>query len=72
MPTYEYECEKCGVSEVEQKISDPPLTRCTRNTSGESFATAGGVWCGGRVKRLIAGGTGFVLNGSGWAKDGYK
>jgi putative FmdB family regulatory protein len=27
--------------------------------------------CGGAVRRLIAGGTGFVLNGKGWFKDGY-
>lgn len=30
MPIYEYECERCGMFEVEQKISDPPLSSCPR------------------------------------------
>lgn len=28
--------------------------------------------CGEPLERLISGGTGFQLKGSGWAKDGYK
>lgn len=27
--------------------------------------------CGGTVRRLISGSTGFVLNGKGWFRDGY-
>lgn len=60
MSTYEYECVKCKKTfEAEQKISDPPLTKC---------ATKG---CKGKPKRLIAGASAFVLKGGGWAKDGY-
>ena len=52
MPVYEYECKKCGKNfEVEQRISDPPLTIC-----GE---------CNGEVERLISR-CSFVLKGDGW------
>lgn len=77
MPVYEYECPRCGTFEVEQKISDPPLTRCIFNRAadgkptGQEFRIHGGVWCGEEVKRLIAGSTRFVLKGTGWFKDGY-
>jgi predicted nucleic acid-binding Zn ribbon protein len=72
MPTYEYECSECGHAfEEEQRITDPPLKHCIFNLKGDRFAEHGGVRCGGEVKRLIAGQTGFVLNGSGWFKDGY-
>lgn len=72
MPTYEYECEKCKRTfEVEQRITEPPLTRCTLNTGGGTFSAEGGVWCGGEVKRLIPAATSFVLKGPGWFKDGY-
>lgn len=60
MATYEYKCEKCGKTfEAEQKMSDPPLENCTKKK------------CKGKVKRLISGGSAFVLKGGGWAKDGY-
>lgn len=71
MPTYEYECERCGPFEVEQKISEPPLTRCPR-TMRE--AVRGGFSkepCDGNVKRLIPSATSFILKGPGWFKDGY-
>jgi putative FmdB family regulatory protein len=51
MPTYVYECAKCGEFEQEQSISDPVLERCPR--------------CGGEVRRVIAGGTGFIMKGRG-------
>ena len=60
MPTYEYECEKCSKSfEVEQKMSDPPLETCIRPR------------CRGKVKRLIASSTIFILKGTRWFRDGY-
>ncbi len=60
MPTYEYECTKCGKTlEAEQKITEPPLKDCPQTA------------CDGSLKRLIAGQTSFVLNGRGWFKDGY-
>ncbi len=52
MPTYEYKCGKCGEFEKEQKMSDPPLSKCPH--------------CGGKVERLISGTGGFVLKGSNW------
>lgn len=57
--TYEYECEACGHHwEQEQKISEPAVVECPQCKAP-------------KAKRLISGGTGFVLGGSGWAKDGY-
>jgi putative FmdB family regulatory protein len=57
MPTYVYECKKCGELELEQSIKDPVLTCCPK--------------CGGKMRRIIAGGTSFVLKGGGWASSGY-
>ncbi len=50
MPTYEYECSDCGyMFEVKQSITEPPVERCPQ--------------CNGRVKRIISGGTGFIMKG---------
>ena len=49
MPTYVYECEKCGEFEEQQSIKDSALTRCPR--------------CGGEVRRVISGGTSFIMKG---------
>ena len=57
MPTYEYQCEECGLRfEVRQKFSDAPLRACRE--------------CGGAVKKLISQ-TGFALKGGGWYQQGY-
>jgi len=67
MPTYAYKCSKCqGEFEVVQRVTDNPLTHCTVRYED------GGV-CTGEVRRMIPSGRvgGFVLNGGGWAKDGY-
>jgi putative FmdB family regulatory protein len=58
--TYDYICEDCKHEwEHEAKITDPALTMCPK--------------CGKEsAKRLISGGTGFILQGGGWYKDGYK
>ncbi|MBW1667403.1 MAG: zinc ribbon domain-containing protein [Deltaproteobacteria bacterium] len=57
MPIYEYECTKCGHhSEVWQKITDPPLTRCEQ--------------CKGRLRKLISQST-FHLKGTGWYVTDY-
>jgi len=57
--TYEYACRTCGHQwEAEQSIKDQPLKRC--------------VACGKETaKRLVSGGTGFLLKGGGWYADGY-
>ena len=67
MPTYEYKCEECGHEwEREQSIKDPPLATCPRCVLRSDTPTKG------RPKRQIPQHTGFVLNGRGWARDGYK
>lgn len=57
--TYEYVCEACGHQwEAQQSIKDRPLKEC--------------VSCGvDRAKRLVSGGTGFLLKGGGWYADLY-
>lgn len=57
MPIYEYECTKCGeITEVWQKFSDPPITRCEK--------------CSGKVRKLISQST-FHLKGTGWYVTDY-
>ena len=59
MPTYEYECEKCGKHfEKFQNMSDEPLKRCPE--------------CGGTVRRLIGAGAGIIFKGSGFYETDYK
>ncbi|MBN1961772.1 MAG: zinc ribbon domain-containing protein [Deltaproteobacteria bacterium] len=55
MPTYVYECEKCGEFEQQQSIKEPALTRCPK--------------CGKNVRRIVAGSTSFILKGDGWCKS---
>ena len=53
MPTYDYKCTECGYSfEYFQPMSDEPLKTCPK--------------CGGKVRRLIGGGTGVIFKGSGF------
>lgn len=53
MPTYEYECRTCGKShEIFHGIKEPPRHKCPS--------------CGGRMTRVISGGTGVIFKGSGW------
>ena len=57
MPVYDYKCEKCGVFEIEQRISEKPLSKCPK--------------CRGKVKRLISA-PGIVFKGSGFHVTDYK
>jgi len=60
MPTYEYVCPKCGHQfEQDQKITEEPLKVCPQEE------------CKGEDLKRLVGKTGFILNGGGWAKDGY-
>jgi len=53
MPTYEYECKKCGSRfEVFQSMSDEPVKKCPE--------------CGKQVRRLVSGGAGVIFKGSGF------
>jgi len=58
MPTYEYECDSCGISfERLQRISDEPIRQCPE--------------CGGEVRRLISTGGGLVFKGPGFYATDY-
>jgi putative FmdB family regulatory protein len=56
MPTYEYNCKKCGPFEHFQKITEDALKTCPQ--------------CGGEVERLISA-SAFHLKGGGWYKTDY-
>lgn len=59
MPTYEYQCQNCGNHvEAFQSMGDAPLLKCPD--------------CGGKLQRMISGGSGFLLKGSGFHQNDYK
>ena len=59
MPTYEYECEKCGNKfEVFQNIKEDPIKKCPK--------------CKGKVHRLIGAGAGIIFKGSGFYATDYR
>ena len=59
MPTYEYQCLKCKKPhEASQSITAKPLTKCAK--------------CGGRLKRLLGRGSGFLFKGSGFYITDYR
>lgn len=59
MPTYEYECQKCGNRlERFQSISAPPLKVCPK--------------CQGKLQRLISAGAGIIFKGSGFYTTDYR
>lgn len=61
MPTYHYVCPKCDhdFDVFEQRITDQPKTRkCPA--------------CGGRARRQISGGAGFLFKGEGFYQTDYR
>lgn len=59
MPTYDYECEKCGHEfELFQYMSDDHIKKCPE--------------CGGKVNRLIGTGSGIIFKGSGFYATDYR
>jgi len=66
MPTYEYECQKCGKTfDLFQSMKDEPIKVCPDKK------------CRGKVKRLIGTGAGLIFKGSGfyitdYRSEGYK
>ena len=53
MPTYEYQCTRCGhVVEEFKPVSAPRRQRCPE--------------CRGKVERLVSGGSGVLFKGSGF------
>lgn len=59
MPTYEYECQKCGLRfELFQSMKDKPRQRCPK--------------CRGKVVRCIGTGAGIIFKGSGFYSTDYR
>jgi putative FmdB family regulatory protein len=59
MPTYEYECTKCGHTfDAFQRMVEAPLSACPE--------------CRGKVRRLIGGGLGVIFKGSGFYSTDNK
>ena len=59
MPTYDYQCEKCGHRfELFQKMSDAPAKACPQ--------------CGGQVHRLIGTGAAIIFKGAGSYSTDYR
>jgi len=59
LPTYTYRCTQCGyVFDQFQSITDDPIRTCPQ--------------CGGKVVRVITGGSGIVFKGSGFYITDYK
>jgi len=67
MPTYGYNCAKCGHEfEIVQPITAQPLTVCP-----EKFCIQK-PWGRGKVKRAISGGAGLLFKGSGFYITDYR
>lgn len=59
MPTYEYACDRCKKHfDLLQSIKSDPIKKCPD--------------CGGKVYRLIGGGSGIIFKGSGFYETDYK
>lgn len=59
MPTYEYECTRCGyVFERFQSMTDAPRKRCPK--------------CRAAVRKLIGAGAGLIFKGSGFYQTDYR
>ena len=59
MPTYEYECQKCGHGfEKFQSMTEERVKTCPE--------------CRGKVKRLIGTGAGIIFKGSGFYETDYR
>jgi putative FmdB family regulatory protein len=56
MPIYEYKCNKCGVVEAMQRITEAPLRKCPN--------------CKSKVERIMSRSS-FVLKGTGWYATDY-
>ena len=60
MPTYQYECSRCGHSfEILQSMNDNRLRKCPKCSK---FA----------LNRLIGSGSGIIFKGSGFYETDYK
>lgn len=61
MPTYEYQCQKCGTTfEAFHSMKAEPLKDCREEG------------CGGELQRLIGAGAGLIFKGSGFYITDYR
>jgi putative FmdB family regulatory protein len=61
MPTYDYECQKCGhVFEVFHAMSEAPKVKCEKTG------------CSGKATKQIGAGSGLIFKGSGFYITDYK
>ena len=59
MPTYDYECDKCGHKfEAFHSMTAKSISKCPE--------------CGGKVHRLIGTGSGIIFKGTGFYETDYK
>jgi putative FmdB family regulatory protein len=59
MPTYEYECGRCSLRfERQQSMKDAPVKDCPE--------------CGGEVRRMVSGGSGFIFKSSGGSRPDQR
>ena len=67
MPTYEYQCEKCGLEfEQFQSMKDDALTTCPKEACQKKR------WGQGKVQRAIGSGAGLIFKGSGFYITDYR
>jgi putative FmdB family regulatory protein len=72
MPTYEYECKKCGKQfDFFQSIKADPLKTCPKEACRMKK------WGKGKIQRLLSSGAGLIFKGSGfyitdYRSEGYK
>ncbi|MDA7524991.1 zinc ribbon domain-containing protein [Verrucomicrobia bacterium] len=67
MPTYEYQCEKCGLEfEHFQSMKDDALTTCPKEACQKKR------WGKGKVQRAIGSGAGLIFKGSGFYITDYR
>lgn len=72
MPTYQYECAKCGeVLEIFQSMKDDALEVCPKEKCAQAR------WGRGRIRRQVGAGAGLIFKGSGfyitdYRSEGYK
>lgn len=66
MPTYEYECTKCGkVTEVFQSMTEAPRRKLRKDDRPSCR-------CNAPVQRRISGGAGLIFKGSGFYITDYR
>jgi putative FmdB family regulatory protein len=67
MPTYDYQCEKCGQEfEQFQSMKDDALDSCPKDVCPKKR------WGKGKVRRAIGSGAGLIFKGSGFYITDYR